>query len=85
MARTENGKAVLKARSGRPVVAVDIVAKLSGTSARRVIDIFKALAQVAEHSGLTVEELTRLENMPTAAADEERAQGTNDYYDELHQ
>lgn len=85
MERTENGRAILKTETGRKVVALDIVAKLSGTGASRVIAIFKALAQVAEHSGLTVEELVRLENMPTAAPDEARAQATNDYYDELHQ
>jgi hypothetical protein len=77
MSRTENGRAVLITKEGARVVALDVIARLSGIGAAPVTRVLAALQLVASYSGLTLDELAELDNVPTAAPDEQRAEGTH--------
>lgn len=77
MSRTENGRAVLITKEGARVVALDAIARLSGIGAAPVTRVLAAMQLIASYSGLTLDELANLDNAPTAAPDESRAEGTH--------
>lgn len=83
MARTENGKAILRTRDGQKAVALDAIAKMSGVNLGAVSRVFAALRLVEKQTGMVVAELVDYESMPLAAPDEGRSLATNAFFKEV--
>lgn len=85
--RTENGVAlILPGEDGQkvaPVVAADIIAKVAGVSGRETARVISAIRFLADEAGISLEDLTTFEDIPTAQADAKRATATQAFFDML--
>lgn len=75
--RTLKGCAVVPVPTAGKAIAADVIGKLSRVSASDTLRVLAAIQLIAEHTGVSADELVKLENVPLEQPTPARVAQTN--------